>query len=89
MALRPQPSMTGLEEMQRQFLLAGEVFVQRRIGVAALPNDVTDARAGEPLLAEQLHRRSGGGTDRPAPGKRPSGRPQVPYDHFTRIWKAA
>jgi len=21
--------------------------------------------------------------------KRPSGRPQVPYDHFTRIWKAA
>ena len=58
MALRPQPSMTGLEEMQRQFLLAGEVFVQGRIRVAAFARDVTNARAGEPVLAEQLHRRT-------------------------------
>ena len=57
-ALRPQPSMTGLEEMQRQLLLAPEVFVQRRIGVAAFSGDVTNARAVESSLAEQLHRRA-------------------------------
>ena len=58
MAPRPQPSMTGLEEMQGQLLLAGEVLVERRIRVAALPGDVTNARAVEPSLAEQLHRRA-------------------------------
>ena len=58
LALRPQASMTGLEEMQGQFLLAGEMFVERRIGVAALLGDVTNARAGEAVLAEQLHRRA-------------------------------
>ena len=57
-AFRPQTSMTVLEEIQGQLVLAREVFVQRRIGVAALAGDVPNARAGEPSLAEERHRRA-------------------------------
>src|SRR5262249_11863318 len=57
-APRPQTPMTGLEEMHGQLLLARKVFVQGRVGVAALPGDVTNAGALEPLLAEQLHGRA-------------------------------
>ena len=42
--------------MQGQLLLAREMLIQRRIGVAALLGDVTNAGRGEPALAEQLHR---------------------------------
>src|SRR3954470_22502923 len=52
----PETLVTGLEQMQRQFVLARKVFVQGRVRVAALPGDIPNARACKPVLAEQLHR---------------------------------
>jgi hypothetical protein len=48
--------MAGFEQMQGQFLLAGEMFVKRGVGVAALTGDVANARRREPMLAEERHR---------------------------------
>src|SRR5215475_11341779 len=55
MTSRPQAPMARLEQIQRHFLFAREMLVQRRIRVAALVGDVANARAGETVLAEQLH----------------------------------
>src|SRR5262249_46831356 len=54
--LRPQTTVTGLEQIQGQLLLARKVFVQCRIGVAALLRDVANTGRGEPSLTEQFHR---------------------------------
>src|SRR6516225_6836421 len=56
MTFRPQTPMARLEQIQRHLLFAREMLVQRRIRVAALVGDVANARAGETVLAEQLHR---------------------------------
>src|SRR4029077_15134305 len=57
-ASRPQTAVAGFEEVQGQFFLAGEMFIQRRVGVAALLGNDANGRGGEALLAEQLHRRA-------------------------------
>src|SRR5215472_15094496 len=52
----PQAPLARLEQIQRHLLFAREMLVQRRIGVTALAGAVANARAGETVLAEQLHR---------------------------------
>jgi hypothetical protein len=45
---------TGLEEVQRERVLAREVLVERRVGVPAFFGDVANARGSEPAAAEEL-----------------------------------
>ena len=53
----PHPAVTGLEQVQRQLVLTGEMLVERRIRVAALLGDVANAGGSQPSRAEQLQRR--------------------------------
>src|SRR6516164_8959323 len=58
MTLRPQASMTDLEQIEGQLLFAREVLVQSRIGVATLIVNVANRRGSEAVLAEQLKGRA-------------------------------
>src|SRR5262245_3306898 len=57
-AAAPETSMRRLKKIESEFLLAREMLVERRVGVAALFRDVADRRGREAVLAEQLHRRA-------------------------------